>query len=221
MSRDYARPVDEQVVADFARLYWEAEDRPFFHNRFMGVPTLQHPFDAWVTQEIIFETKPEVIVECGTCYGGSAIMWALLLEQVHPEPLVVTIDPEANLDEAEAVPIWQRRVHHLAGSSIDPEIVDQVHGLVGARRCMVILDSLHTLAHVSAELDAYADLVSEGCYLIVQDGFVNGHPLEADWGPGPFEAIEMFLGVDDRFDQDRTRERMLFTFNPGGFLRRR
>ena len=86
---------------------------------------------------------------------------------------------------------------------------------------MVILDSKHTADHVRKELDAYAPLVSPGCYLIVQDGFVNGHPLEPDFGPGPYEAVQDFLAVDDRFEVDESRERMLFTFNPGGFLRRR
>lgn len=78
-----------------------------------------------------------------------------------------------------------------------------------------------TEEHVFQEIDAYADLVSPGCYLIVQDGFVNGHPCEDDWGPGPLEAIEAFRTKDDRFEIDHDREQMMFTFNPSGFLRRR
>ena len=124
------------------------------------------------------------------------------------------------MDLARQNPIFREHVTFLHGSSVDPAIVEEVHRRAEGRRVMIILDSLHTEAHVTAELDAYADLVSPGCYLIVQDGFVNGHPLEPTWGPGPYEATERFLERDSRFEQDRDRERMLFTFNPGGFLRR-
>jgi cephalosporin hydroxylase len=213
----------ERVIADFARLYWDGERSvsSFFNNTFMGVPTLQHPFDAWITQEIIFETAPDLVVECGSFFGGSAIMWALLLEQVSSDARVVAVDLSDNMDQARQNPVFQRRVTFVQGSSIAPDVIDQVHELAAGRKAMVILDSLHTQEHVAAELAAYSDLVAPGCYLIVQDGFVNGHPLEPDWGPGPYEAVEDFLARDDRFEQDRARERMLFTFNPGGFLRRR
>lgn len=93
--------------------------------------------------------------------------------------------------------------------------------MVDGHRTMFILDSAHDAPHVAAELRAYAPLVPPGCYLIVQDGVVNGHPLEPDHGPGPSEAIQEFLATNDKFDVDTTRERRLFTFNPSGFHRRR
>lgn len=213
-------PVD-QVTAAFARQWWDAKAETFFSRTFMGLVCLQHPFDAWATQEIIFETRPEVIVECGSFGGGSAVMWAMLMTQYHETARVIAIDIEDRMDAARQVPIWDRHVSFLHGSSVDPTVVSEVRALTRGRRTMVILDSLHTEEHVSQEIDAYADLVSPGCYLIVQDGFVNGHPCEDDWGPGPFEAIEAFLTKDDRFEIDHDREQMMFTFNPSGFLRRR
>lgn len=204
----------------FAVKWWGQSQRTFFANKFLGVPALQHPFDAWVTQEIISETRPQVVVETGTFTGGSALLWASLLELLVDDGQVVTIDAEDRTGRARELPLWNRRVEFVQGSSADQEVANRVAGMVGDLRVMVILDSLHTLEHVSAELDLFAPLVSPGCYLIVQDGFVNGHPCEPDWGPGPSEATAKFLAGDGRFEPDRERERMLFTLNPGGFLRR-
>lgn len=205
----------------FALEWWAAKESTFFANTFMGLSCLQHPFDAWITQEIIFETRPEVIVECGSFGGGSAVMWATLMEQYTSDALVVAVDIEDHMHQARELPVWDRSVLFVHGSSVDPATVEQVAAIVHDRRTMVILDSAHTEDHVTMELSAYASMVSQGCYAIVQDGFVNGNPCEPDWGPGPLEAIEKFLLTDSRFAIDRSRERMMFTFNPSGFLLRK
>ena len=209
-----------RIIRDFADLWW-SEQAIFFGQEWMGIPTLQHPFDAWVTQEIIVQTRPDRIVEAGSFYGGSATMWAVLLEHLVADGRVIAIDLHDNLDRARQVDVFNRCVDFVQGSTVATHVVERVRELVAGHRTMVILDSKHTADHVRKELDAYAPLVSPGCYLIVQDGFVNGHPLEPDFGPGPYEAVQDFLAVDDRFEVDESRERMLFTFNPGGFLRRR
>lgn len=210
----------DEVIRRFAEIWWDEKGSTLFANQWVGVPTLQHPFDAWVTQEIICEVAPDLIIECGTYLGGSAIMWAMILEQVKPSGRVLTIDVEDRLDHAKAVPILAQRVDLLVGSTVDPLIVAEVRARSAGKRTLVILDSDHSKEHVTAELDAYAHLVTPGSYLIVQDGVVNGHPVEPDYGPGPFEAVAEFLDHDDRFEIDASRERMLFTFNPSGFLRR-
>jgi len=210
----------ERIIREFAELWW-ADRAIFFGQRWLDVPTLQHPFDAWVTQEIIVETRPERIVEAGAFFGGSAVMWAMLLDHTVENGRVVAIDLFDRMEQARTVDLFQRQVDFLQGSTVDPAIVARVAELVDGYRTMVILDSAHDAAHVAAELALYAPMVSKGCYLIVQDGFVNGHPLEPEHGPGPYEAIQDFLETDDRFETDASRERMLFTFNPNGFLRRR
>jgi cephalosporin hydroxylase len=209
----------QRIVDDFARLWWS--DRTiFFGQKWLGVPTLQHPFDAWITQEIIVETRPQRIVEAGGLCGGSATLWAMVLEQVVPEGRVLTIDLNDGFDQARQLDLYRQRVDFLQGSTVDPAIVERVAEMTSGYRTMVILDSAHDAPHVARELVLYAPMVSEDCYLIVQDGFVNGHPCDPDHGPGPWEATAEFLQRDNRFEADRTRERMLFTFNPGGYLRR-
>ena len=86
---------------------------------------------------------------------------------------------------------------------------------------MVVLDSDHSRDHVLQELELYAPLVTPGCYLVVEDTNVNGHPVSPGFGPGPMEAVTEFLGTTDDFEVDRGREKLMLTFNPSGYLRRR
>lgn len=208
---------ERQIVRQFGELYWRRHTSTFFSNTFLGVPCFQNPFDAWVTQELIFEVKRDRIVECGSFAGGSALLWASALAQVG-DGRVVAVDANGDLHQAAAQqPLWDR-IDWITGSSVDPAVLDDVRQRCAGRRTLVILDSDHAAEHVEAELHAYADLVDPGSYLIVQDGFVSD--LDPDHGPGPLEATRAFLERDDRFEVDRSRERMLFTFNPSGFLRR-
>jgi len=111
---------------------------------------------------------------------------------------------------------------YLTGSSTDPQIVSTIRAQLSATdRVMVILDSDHAQAHVRAELDVYAPLVTSGCYLIVEDTNVNGHPVYPLHGPGPMEAVNDFLPAHPEFEVDRNCERFMLTFNPNGYLRRK
>lgn len=211
---------DRRIVDRFAQIYWSQKGTTVFANRFLGVPTFQNPCDAWITQEIIVEIVPDLVIETGTMAGGSALLWATILEQVNPDATVITVDGYDQVEEARKHAIFQRRVDYIQGGSTEPRIVEEVSRRASGKRTLVILDSHHSQWHVAAEIEAYAPLVSPGSYLIVQDSFLNGHPVEPDARPGPFEAIADFLASDDRFTADHTRERMLLTFNPNGFLRR-
>ena len=86
---------------------------------------------------------------------------------------------------------------------------------------MVVLDSDHSREHVLRELELYAPLVTPGCYLVVEDTNVNGHPVSPGFGPGPMEAVGDYLRTTDDFEVDRGREKFMLTFNPSGYLRRR
>jgi cephalosporin hydroxylase len=101
-----------------------------------------------------------------------------------------------------------------------PEFFSSRRHRVQGKKVMVLLDALHTKDHVLAELREYGPLVNVGGYLIAQDGVVNGHPILPDNGPGTLEAIEAFLGENGDFVPDRSRERLLFTYCPKGYLKR-
>lgn len=217
-----AYPLNEQDAATADRFHqiWYDNRGTWQENRWMGITTLQNPMDLWVTQEIIFETKPDFIIECGAYNGGSAVIWATLLEQMHPAGRVISIDIEDRMSEARKLPIAQKRVEFVIASSTAPETVSRVAALVKGKRVLVILDSDHSKTHVLNELRAYAPLIHVGGYLIVQDSNVNGHPALPTFGPGPMEALDEFMAGNSDFAIDRSRERLLFTFSPRGFLKR-
>jgi cephalosporin hydroxylase len=179
------------------------------------VETWKCPLDLWVYQEIMFERRPDVVVECGTAAGGSALFLASVCDLLG-HGRVVSVDVEARAGRP-AHP----RIKYVLGSSVAPQVVGEVRAEVdGARRVMVILDSDHRREHVLGELGAYAGMVTPGDYLIVEDTNVNGHPVLHHFGPGPMEAVAEFLNGRDDFVADREREKFFLTFNPRGYLRR-
>jgi len=183
---------------------------PVFQNTFLGVSTLQNPSDAWIIMEILQAVKPDLIIEAGTYHGGSAALWAVILEHINPDGRVITIDIEdQRAPRAIGLPISKRRVDFLRGSSTDPEIVAEVHRRAQGKRVLVLLDSLHSKEHVAAELEAYAPLVPVDSYVIVQDTRL-----------GPLAAIDEFLAANDSFVADRARERYPDTSSVRGYLRR-
>jgi cephalosporin hydroxylase len=211
-------PTEVEAVATdaFHRAYYGAwlDRQGSMDLAWFGYRTMKSPMDLWAYQEIVAETRPDVVVECGTAFGGSSYYLASLLDLLGRGE-VVTIDIEARPGQPN-----HPRITRLIGSSTDPAIVADVRRRVGGRRAMVILDSDHSQAHVAAELQAYRSLVARGCYLIVEDTNVNGHPVVPEHGPGPMEAVEAFLPEAPEFEVDRSRERFLLTLNPGGYLRR-
>jgi len=198
----------------FHRAYYEA-GRSLDAARWLGVEALKTPQDLWVYQEIVVETRPDLIVETGTFNGGTALFLATICDALgHGRVVSIDVRRRAPLPE-------HPRIEYLTGSSIEPPIVDEVRKRAGEQgRLMAVLDSDHSRDHVLAELRAYGPLVAEGCYLVVEDTNINGHPAAPHWGPGPMEALEAFLAEGAPFVSDPRREKFLITFNPQGFLRR-
>ena len=184
------------------------------YSTWLGTQTLKNPLDLWVYQEIVFETKPELIVETGTYRGGSALYLASLCDlSESARSCRSTSSPTRRLPLPSADHLPRRPLLHR------PRVVDEVRVRVGdGRPLLVILDSDHSQAHVEAELETYAQLVPVGCYVIVEDSNIG--QIRKDLMPGPLEAIETFLAKTDDFEIDREREKFLITFNPSGYLRR-
>lgn len=209
---------EEQAIVDaFHRLYYDqrVEGRQTVLLSWFGHRILKCPFDIWTYQEIIHETKPELIVECGTRYGGGALYLASLLDLRGGPGQVLTIDITAMKNR----PIHPR-IRYVAGSTLDDGIVAQVRAAAAGKRTMVILDSDHSATQVAAELKIYPEFVTTGCYLIVDDANLGGHPVLPEHGPGPTEALDAWYPTQTQFVIDRSRERFMLSLNPRGFLKR-
>lgn len=217
--RQIAEPEEDtqRIVDRFHKLYYDsaASGGTWQNTYWLGVPIWKCPLDLWVYQEIIFDLKPDLIVECGTAFGGSALYMSCMLDLID-KGKVVTID----IEEKQSMP-QHERLNYLHGSSTAEEIVDQVRSHVaGSDTVMVILDSDHSKDHVLNELQIYNQFVTKDSYMIVEDSNVNGHPILPEHGPGPMEAVQDFLQMNEEFVVDESKEKFYLTFNPKGFLKK-
>jgi cephalosporin hydroxylase len=199
----------------------------------MGVPIIQMPADVMATQEVIWATKPDIIIETGVARGGSILFMASLLEMIGKGTVIgVDIDIRAhNRSAIEANPM-SKRVKLIEGSSIDTKIVDEVKALIPAgASVMVVLDSDHSRDHVLAELRAYGPLVTSGCYMVVADTFV-GHLDEENapkrrsklWFKGnePLSGLNDYMAESDLFEVDPVLNgKLVISSSPGGYIRRK
>lgn len=209
-----------KVVNSFHEIFYAKKGQTWLANHWLGIQTSQNPNDAWITQEIIVEQKPDVLVETGTKNGGSALIWAMIMREVNPNSRVITIDIVDKTAKARELPLFKERIDFLLGSSTDPKIVEDVKRRVAGKRVIVLLDSDHSKKHVLAEMRAYAPVIAVGGYMIVQDGILSGHPVKDEMAGGPWEAIDEFLAGSNEFQIDSQRERLMFTYCPKGYLKR-
>jgi cephalosporin hydroxylase len=207
-----SRNLDRKAISRAHDVFYASD--AWTRATWLGVQALKNPLDLWVYQEILFETRPELIVETGTYRGGSAVFLASICDLLGAGE-VVSIDIEPLRDDYPDHP----RITYLGGrSSTDPGVLEEVRTKAAGRSALVVLDSDHSQAHVEAELRAYAPIVPIGCYLIVEDSNIG--QIRKDLMPGPLQAIETFLAENDTFEVDREREKFLITFNPSGYVRR-
>lgn len=216
-----------------------------YHFESLGRPIIQYPQDMVAMQELIWEIRPDLIIETGIAHGGSLIMSASMLalldlceaieagatldpRQSKRRVLGVDIDIRAhNRAAIEAHPMASR-IQMIQGSSIAPEIIAQVRAVAANHsRVLVCLDSNHTHDHVLAELEAYAPLVSTGSYCVVFDTIIEDMPADMfpdrPWVPGnnPKTAVWEYLENHPEFQIDKSiQHKLLITVAPDGYLKR-
>lgn len=221
------------------------ERRYSYSFDWLGRPIIQYPQDVVAFQELVWTTRPDVIVETGIAHGGSLMLSASLLamldyadaaeagetlDPAHPKRRVVAVDIDIrahNRAAIEAHPMASR-ITMIEGSSIDTDVVARVRETVaGVGAVLLSLDSNHTHDHVLAELDAYAPLVSMGSYACVFDTIIDDLPEDAHpdrpWGPdnNPKTAVHAWLADHPEFEIDRAiQDKLQITVAPDGFLKR-
>jgi cephalosporin hydroxylase len=199
-----------------------------YHFSWMGRPIIQLPQDMMAMQELIWNIKPDLVIECGIAHGGSIIYYASLLElQGHGEVLGIDRDIRPHNRQAiESHPMF-KRIRMIEGSSVDLAVVEQVRALAVGKKVILVLDSNHTHEHVLEELRLYAPLVSLGSYCVVMDTVVEDMPADAfpdrPWGPGdnPKTAVWAYLEENGDFEIDQQmNDKLLISVAPDGYLRR-
>ena len=210
----------------------------------MGRPIIQYPQDIIAMQEIIWQVKPDLIIETGIAHGGSLIMSASMLalldyceaveagkildpHATHRRVLGIDIDIRSHNRAAIETHPMAHRIKMIQGSSITPEVIAQVQKISkDYKKVIVCLDSNHTYDHVLAELEAYAPLVSKGSYCVVFDTIIEDMPddmfPDRPWGKGnnPYTAVQTFLKNNDEFEVDERYEKLMISTAPSGYLKR-
>jgi len=195
------------IIREFNNLYWQAHVQTWGNTSWRKVRVWKAPTDLWVYQELITEIKPDLIIETGTAYGGSALYMRDVLDKEYPEGKIISIDVSHEiLEEKAKVP----GIEFYLGSSTDPETLTHVKAHIAAYNCqrvMVILDSDHSEEHVSKELDLYSPLVTVGSIIIIED--TNNH-LGA-------QAAAKNWGLRQKgFKKNLMCEKFMLTFNRDG-----
>lgn len=228
---------NNEELIESANAFMKSSTEPKYSYNFswLGRPIIQYPQDIIAMQELIFSIQPDLIIETGIAHGGSLIFMSSMLElnascggPIDAEILGIDIDiRKHNRDAIKAHPMF-KRITMIEGSSIAPEIIEQVKAqTINKKRVLVCLDSNHTHEHALAELEAYASLTSIGSYCVVFDTIIEDLPAEMypnrPWGPGdnPKTAVWKYLKSHPEFEVDKSIDnQLLISVAPSGYLKR-
>jgi len=219
-------------IREAARVFNVVSNKEKYSYNFswLGRPIIQYPQDMVAMQEIIWEIKPDLIIETGIAHGGSLIFYASMLELIGSPGKVLGIDIDIrshNREEIEKHPFF-KRIEMIEGSALDLEIIERVKEYTKDKKTvMVCLDSNHTHEHVLRELQLYSPFVTEGSYLVVFDTIVEDMPkdmYDRPWnvGDNPKTAVREFLKGNEDFEVDHFIDnKLLISVCPEGYLKKK
>ena len=213
--------LDSPSIIDNFHLLYESNHKQTYDNTYwMGIKSMKCPLDLWIYQEILFKTKPDIIIETGTNEGGTTLFLANICD-IMDNGEIITIDISSSNDKPE-----HKRIHYIQGDTTSKKTITKIQQLVDKlnnnsdTKIMVILDDEHSENHVFQEMEIYGKFVTLGNYLIVEDTSMGGHPVWPELESGPMEAVERYMKVHHDFEIDSAQEKFLLTFNPKGYLKK-
>jgi len=208
--------MEEHLDMPLSKVLQVMQDRIMTQSTYFGIPTLKSPIDSWIYQEILVETKPDVIIEIGNHRGGSTLALAHLCDLLDRGRVIgLDISHKKVPEQVKKHP----RITLIEGDAC--QSFAQVSKLISKEeRVLVIEDSAHTYENTLNVLETYSVLIKPGDYFIVEDSICH-HGLVVGPNPGPYEAIETFVDIHSDFEIDRGRESFLITWNPKGYLKRK
>ena len=173
-----------------------------------GVRVIKMPTDLLLYQQVIWQNKPDFIIDIGTKFGGSALFFADMLQLVGKGKVI-------SIDKYPVQKVKDERVIYLEGGSTSDEILAKVREIVGSGSVMAVLDSDHRRPHVKRELNIYAQIVTKGQFMVIEDCYDRNANLA-----GPGEARDWFLKVNKEFKQTNLDNQFLIGFCRGGWLQK-
>lgn len=182
---------------------------------YFGVRAIKNPLDFWVYCDIIWEVKPDIVIEIGNRFGGSTLALAHILDSLRKGKII-----GVDIDHSQVPRIVKKhaRITLITGDAC--ETFYKVKELINKRdKVLIIEDSAHTYENTLNVLRKFSPLVTHGSYFIVEDS-IGHHGLDEGPHPGPYEAIEEFMKDNSNFQIDRTKETYVITWNPKGFLKK-
>ena len=211
LTMEYSEKLN-QTLYDW--IIYHQKEIVFNQCTYFGVPALKNPFDAWIYQEILFEVKPDIVIEIGSAHGGSTLFLAHVLELIGNGE-VISIDKDRSTYR-----VSHKCIIEVTGDSSSQKVFEEVNKRCAGKKVLIIHDGDHRYETVLHELHMYSPLVSVGSYFIVEDSIVDFFQNEEIGfeGKGPLYAIHEFVSENRGFRIDDIRERYVLTYNPFGFL---
>jgi cephalosporin hydroxylase len=221
---------EQDVMKEFHKLYYDSavKGKTWDAVDWFGARVNKCPFDLWNYQELLYRLKPDLIIETGTYFGGSAYFFATVCDLIG-KGRVISIDiddVQTTLSRERRSPEKVRpahpRIEYWQGSSTSPDIIDRLKPIISQSPVVFVnLDSDHRKEHVLNELRLYQQFVTRGSYMIVEDTDINGHPVYPEFGPGPWEAVDEFLKETKDFIVDEAvNTKHLLSLHPNGYLKK-
>jgi len=222
---------DEELFSKSLDWMRHADDYKYTYNfTWLDRPIIKYPNDIVVMQEVIWDVKPDLIIETGIAHGGSIVFSASMLELLGGDGQVLGIDIDIrdhNRDRIENHPMYDR-IDMVEGDSTSEEVVETAAEYASeSETVMVFLDSNHTHDHVLSELEHYSELVTEGSYIVLPDTFIEHFPEgyydDRPWdvGNNPMTALREFLDGNDEFEVDELKSfKSMISEAPNGYLKK-
>lgn len=204
----------QEILRNANIIYFRSQ--VYEHTYWMGHKCAKCPMDMWVYQEMMHKLDTDLLIETGTLMGGSALFFAHMFDNMGKGKIMsIDINLQPNLPQ-------HPRIDYLQGSSIDEQILAKVEAAVSeAKSVIVLLDADHKAPYKLKEMQAYAQFVTPGSYMIAEDTCFDAYPAFPEYGPGPAQAVKEFMSDNTDFELDRNWERHMISFAPGGFLRKK
>lgn len=221
----------DPLVKNYAKkLYVSADKHNFCYlYNWLGEPMLQTPDDIMTIQELMYKTKPDVILEIGVAWAGTLLLYDTLAKFTNTKKIIgVDIFIPKDLKKRIFSKSKSKKIQLIKADSTSKLTFNKIKKICGNYKNILIhLDSDHTKETVFKEINLYSKLMKKNNYLIVGDTIIEHIPEQKhrkrSWGKGnnPHNALIEFLKNNKNFKIDKSINfKQLLSNNPGGYLKK-